>query len=453
MKGAFMKILVKMVFSSIFLAAVLLGNPLISDAAVSLPAKISEVFPDDELANTVANAMRENVNTVVTETDLANIKNSLSIQMKPVSDLEGLQYLTGLTQLDLYYSESITDLSPLSNLTKLTSLNLSGNKISDLSPIANLTNLESLSAASNSISDLTPLASLTKLKYVVLSSQKITNIEKNYSEQISIPNRIKDVAGQPIAPLSISDNGVYNPPNVEWNLSSYLATVSYKFNQIVTVGNYQTDYSGTVTQPLKNVLDYIASFSVDGVISETVTVIEDNLLTEPSAPTKIGYTFTGWYDVEKGGTKWNFATDKMPATDITLYAQFTANNYKVNFDVDGTRITESVSYNTLVSEPQTPVKEGYIFTGWYDDKIGGTKWNFATDKMPATDMTLYARFTASSGSNDDNTIVPEKTPKQLEVNKTSTDTLPKTGDSYAWKLLIAGILVSSSAFVLCRKRS
>ncbi|WP_410250607.1 InlB B-repeat-containing protein, partial [Listeria welshimeri] len=39
-----------------------------------------------------------------------------------------------------------------------------------------------------------------------------------------------------------------------------------------------------------------------------------------------GYTFTGWYDAPTDGTKWDFETDKMPANDMTLYAQFSKNS-------------------------------------------------------------------------------------------------------------------------------
>ncbi|MBS9368035.1 InlB B-repeat-containing protein, partial [Listeria welshimeri] len=114
---------------------------------------------------------------------------------------------------------------------------------------------------------------------------------------------------------------------------------------------------------------------------------------EPAAPTKEGYTFTGWYDAPTDGTKWDFETDKMPSNDMTLYAQFTINQYTAKLDAEGTIVSENVTYNELVPEPAAPTKEGYTFTGWYDAPTGGTKWDFETDKMPSNDMTLYAQFT------------------------------------------------------------
>ncbi|MBF2665228.1 Ig-like domain-containing protein, partial [Listeria seeligeri] len=62
--------------------------------------------------------------------------------------------------------------------------------------------------------------------------------------------------------------------------------------------------------------------------------------------------------------------------------------YDATFDVDGTQNSELVEVDTLIAEPQNPSKEGYTFTGWYDEKTGGNKWDFSTNTMPANDITL-----------------------------------------------------------------
>ncbi|PSA35362.1 internalin, partial [Listeria monocytogenes] len=140
---------------------------------------------------------------------------------------------------------------------------------------------------------------------------------------------------------------------------------------------------------------YQATFDVDGTTTEE-TVAYQELLTEPAAPTKEGYTFTGWYDAETGGNKWDFSVNTMPARDLTLYAQFSVNSYQATFDVDGTTTEETVDYQGLLTEPTAPTKEGYTFTGWYDAKTGGNKWDFRTNTMPARDLTLYAQFSVNS---------------------------------------------------------
>lgn len=155
----------------------------------------------------------------------------------------------------------------------------------------------------------------------------------------------------------------------------------------------------TNKMPAKNVTlyarftvkSYTATFDKDGTTT-TQTVNYDSLIQEPTAPTKDGYTFTGWYDAETGGNKWDFAANKMPAKNVTLYARFSTNAYTATFDKEGTTTTQAVDYDSLLTEPTAPTKDGYTFDGWYDAETGGTKWNFATNKMPAKNMTLYARF-------------------------------------------------------------
>ncbi|RJZ11300.1 Internalin-A [Listeria monocytogenes] len=66
--------------------------------------------------------------------------------------------------------------------------------------------------------------------------------------------------------------------------------------------------------------------------------------------------------------------------------------YNVNYDIDGQVTTELIEAGELVTRPQDPSKDGYAFTGWYDAKTGGNKWDFTTNTMPPNDITLHARF-------------------------------------------------------------
>lgn len=88
------------------------------------------------------------------------------IDGKTPFSLEGLQYATNLTWLSMGASLNIepgaifgdiVDVTPLTNLQKLTSLDLQGNRIEDISPLANLKNLDSLYLAYNHIRDFSPL--------------------------------------------------------------------------------------------------------------------------------------------------------------------------------------------------------------------------------------------------------------------------------------------------------
>ncbi len=96
----------------------------------------------------------------------------------------------------------------------------------------------------------------------------------------------------------------------------------------------------------------------------------------PAAPTKTGYTFTGW-------DKTIPAT--MPAGDMTITAQWSINQYTITFNTAGGSAIGPITqdYGTAINAPADPTKTGYTFTGW-DKTIPAT--------MPAGDMTITAQW-------------------------------------------------------------
>lgn len=76
-----------------------------------------------------------------------------------VSDLSPLSHLNSLRTLDLTLTD-VEDLGPLRTLIGLESLNLSETQITDLSPIAHLPNLVSLDVSHTAVEDLSPLREL-----------------------------------------------------------------------------------------------------------------------------------------------------------------------------------------------------------------------------------------------------------------------------------------------------
>ncbi|EAD4738589.1 LPXTG cell wall anchor domain-containing protein, partial [Listeria monocytogenes] len=286
----------------------------------------------------------------------------------------------------------------LNNLSQLNSLFLNNNQLGneDMEVIGGLTNLTTLFLSQNHITDIRPLASLSKMDSADFANQVIKKPARNFSKTLSVPNNITSIDGTLVTPKTISNNGTYDAPNVNWSSPSYLPEVRYTFKQDVAVGSTTSSYTGIIIQPLNEPVDYNVTFNIDGNTSEVKTVTEEDLIPEPANPTKQGYTFDGWYDAETGGTKWDFTTGQMPANDLMLYAHFSVNSYQVNFDIDGAVMNEAVVYDTLLNEPTAPTKQGYTFDGWYDAETGGNKWDFKTMKMPANDVTLYAHFTVSS---------------------------------------------------------
>ncbi|MDT0049448.1 InlB B-repeat-containing protein [Listeria cossartiae subsp. cayugensis] len=410
------------------------GNPL---KDVSLIAGIKSIKTLDLVSTQITD--------ITPLTGLSNLQ-VLYLDLNQITDISPIAGLSNLQYLSIEYTQ-VSDLTPVANLSKLTTLNASDSKISDISPLASLPNLVEAHLKDNQISDVSPLANIPNLFNVTLTNQTITSDPVLYQTNLVVPNAVKGPSGAPIAPATISNNGIYASPNLTWNLASFTNNVSYTFNQPVTFKNATVPFSGTVTQPLTEA--FTAVFDVDGK-QTSVTVGADELIKEPTAPTKTGYTFTGWYDAKTGGNKWDFATDKMPAEDITLYAQFTINSYNATFDIDGTTTTQKVAYQALLNEPTAPTKAGYTFKGWYDAKTGGTKWDFATGKMPAENITLYAQFT----KNDDPNTNPTGNDNGTTNPNSSGDntSLPTTGDENTMIPIFAGAVLIGIGLVAFRKK-
>lgn len=91
-------------------------------------------------------------------------------------DIVPLKYCTDLVFLDLGHGNRITDLTPLSGLTKLRALIVSMNKIEDISPLKSLTNLECLEIYQNPITDISPVTALPKLRYLNCSATLFQDI-------------------------------------------------------------------------------------------------------------------------------------------------------------------------------------------------------------------------------------------------------------------------------------
>ncbi|EED2630730.1 LapB repeat-containing protein [Listeria monocytogenes] len=139
----------------------------------------------------------------------------------------------------------------------------------------------------------------------------------------------------------------------------------------------------------------------------------------------------------------------------------------VVFDIDDVQTTEAIVVGGFITEPAAPTKNGYTFDGWYDAKTGGNKWNFATNKMPAAGITLYAQFskivnndpqtgggtTVTENNNGGLSDPPANTNnKAKDQNKKSqTGKHPATGDSQNMLYLLAGLLLVGVSLRIFKK--
>ena len=126
--------------------------------------------------------------------------------------------------------------------------------------------------------------------------------------------------------------------------------------------------------------EYIVTYDADGgttscvdnngyIKGEQVTVCNE-------VPTKTGHTFLGW---SYGNNTYTAGeTFTMPASDVTLTAEWTINEYTVtwrpnggNWDGSTDNKVDTYEYGATIIKPADPTREGHRFDGW-DAEIAAT---------------------------------------------------------------------------------
>ena len=132
--------------------------------------------------------------------------------------------------------------------------------------------------------------------------------------------------------------------------------------------------------------------------SSSVTATYGSGMPSATMPSRVGYTFGGYFtETNGGGTKyynangssaknWNF-TD----TTKTLFAKWSINSHSLSWNFNGGEATTSYTaagtynYGTAITKP-TLSKPGYSFSGW----------SSSATTMPDSDLTLTASWTAKT---------------------------------------------------------
>ncbi|MBC2328902.1 InlB B-repeat-containing protein [Listeria swaminathanii] len=483
------------------------------------PKPINEIFPDEGVAQLVARETGKSTTSEVSQADLDGITKlndtiqssrtvpmiyslegveylhnlrELAIPNHSVSDISALEGLAELRIVDIRYS-NVSDLSPLSKSKEITHLDAIGNNISDISVFSSFSKINQvvlgennisdisvlkdfpadqfvyiyldnnkikdisplsgkafhqLTLNDNEISDVSPLSTMTlysdyaftdnfyidisnnhisdisplkntgfsKLNYFYAENQSVTSPSKTFSNDLTLENSVKNIEGKAITPEIISNNGSYSGSMLNWQLPNFVANVDYSFSETNQIGQTTGVFSGKVSQPLVD--GFTVTFDNEGSIS-TESYKSDVIISEPTEPTKEGFTFEGWYDASTGGKKWDFATDKMPANDITLYAQFTETKTEPANPVFPVESEESTDLGDSEDSANPSVTED-------------------TSKLEIAEKATKNKTTQAS----------EKAPEKI-----ATSELPKTGDSSPYLILLGLVLVGASVFAWKKKQA
>ena len=192
-------------------------------------------------------------------------------------------------------------------------------------------------------------------------------------------------------------------PNDGYQLDYSNLKVFYNEAEVTSTAEVSTSYSwgAYVTVDLGKAngtpVVYTITFNSNGgatVTSQNVNAGEK--LTEPTpAPTKVGFTFDGWYEDSAFSKKFDFNT---PITDnMTLHAKWTENKYTLTFDANGG--TGSMTPIADLTGEYTLPANGFIapsgkqFKGWSLTTDG----TIVTKVAMTENRTVYAIWTNIGG--------------------------------------------------------
>ncbi len=165
---------------------------------------------------------------------------------------------------------------------------------------------------------------------------------------------------------------------------------------LVTADTVYTIAGDTTLYAVYEAAQYTVTLDPNGGAVEpaSITVTFGQAIGTLPVPTKEGFTFIGWFDVE--GEKVIAETVYDVPADSTLTAKWSGNAYTITLDPNGGTVDPTqvnVVYGEAVNTLPEPTKTGYTFAGWY---FGDVLYTAETIYTETTDITLTAKWTGNT---------------------------------------------------------
>lgn len=186
--------------------------------------------------------------------------------------------------------------------------------------------------------------------------------------------------------LTFDDNGSIS--NASQPGTAYAYTV---FSSSFPNGALLNLASELITVHIRNPFIYTISFETDeGTAVDDQMVEEDHQIVVPSHPSKVGYTFEGWY-LDQNFTQ-ALTQNIVPTDNMVIYAKWDMITYTVSFVTQNNTEIDPITINfgESVTLPDQPLREGYTFEGWYLDQNYETR--FDESMILESHTTLYAKW-------------------------------------------------------------
>lgn len=115
-----------------------------------------------------------------------------------------------------------------------------------------------------------------------------------------------------------------------------------------------------------------------------------------STPTRVGYTFDGWFTGRTGGVEIESGSTVRTGGNHTLYAHWSLILCTVTFDLgNGTSLSDIIEYGQTITYPEGTEREGYTFAGWFEDKACTKPFE---GTIVTEDITIYAKYAVKQDS-------------------------------------------------------
>ncbi len=154
-------------------------------------------IPEPNLRAAIAEALGKSPNAPITAGEMETLE-TLHAEDKNISNLTGLEFAKNLTELYLCHN-ALSEISPLTALTKLRRVVICHNPLSDISPLAALTKLREIHISDTEVADLLPLSGLRDLEELGVEATRISNLAplaglKNLQKLDTVHSDITDLS-------------------------------------------------------------------------------------------------------------------------------------------------------------------------------------------------------------------------------------------------------------------
>lgn len=309
-----------------------------------------------------------------------------------------------------------------------------------------------------------------------VSADGTTAIDINYRlKQITLTFNLNggNIGGDTSKTANVTETGYYNFTNiikagsqggetlasgwqddVEWEGRIFSGWLDSETGGVITTLPEKFPPADKTYTAQWDIQSYTLTYNGNGSTGGTVPVVSAPIeytatvnVNFPAGLTRTGYDFAGWNTSADGSgtayTSGGTTSFTMPASNVTLYAQWTPVDYTITYELDGGTNNASNPATYTIETPVTleaATKTDYAFCGWYEESdLSGTAVT-AIAAGSTGNKTLYAKWLpvyasvkgVNYGTKDDAIAAITEATGDISIvlySPVTTDDLGKSGTS------------------------